>query len=685
MKLEISTHGDALRHTAKRVVIAVCSTVVLTLLLTAITFGIDPDTSVRLGSIATNGVLIGMIIAALLTGVLTYRSSILMRELNGARSELLRISRTDQLTGLPNRVVFNEQLDLSIKSARRNGGKCAVLFIDLDRFKIINDTLGHAAGDTLLVEVAERLRGSVRESDVIARLGGDEFIIILNEVSHRDQAALIARQVLSGVRRGITLGGQENQTTASIGIAMFPSDGSDVETLTKNADMAMYRAKVHGKNDFRFFEEEMDASGAARNRLGQELCPALTAGQFEVHYQPIVSIETRRTVGMEALVRWRHPEHGLLSPDKFISLAEETGLIDRLGEFVLRQACLDAVKWPPDVKVAVNVSPVQFRNSGLAKRVADILAETGLPAKRLELEITESVLLQRSDENIRTLHELRDTGLSIALDDFGTGYSSLSYLRIFAFDKIKIDRSFVSEMSRMDVSAAIVCAVANLGRTLDIVTTAEGVETKEQLELLRAAGCTQAQGYLFGKPCAVAQLKFDNRVDWAPSERDVALTARDIMLVRASFSLIVPIQDTVASLFYDRLFATAPELRQLFRGDLGRQKRKLMNLLTTCIGRLHDFSALAPGIRELGARHVGYGVKPQHYATIGETLLWALARSLGAAFEPELRSAWVKVYELLAKTMQAGAGATEHGRAVQAAASEKPTMTGRITKRSVGA
>jgi diguanylate cyclase (GGDEF)-like protein len=439
MKLEISTHGDVLRHTAKRVVIAVCSTAVLTLLLTAIAFGTDPDSSVRMGSIATNGVLIGMIIAALLTGVLSYRSSILVRELNGTRSELLRISRTDQLTGLPNRVVFNEQLDLSIKSARRNGGKCAVLFIDLDRFKIINDTLGHAAGDVVLVEMAERLRGSVRRSDVIARVGGDEFIVILNEVSHRDQAALIARQVLSAVRRGIILSGQENQTTASIGIAMFPSDGSDVETLMKNADMAMYRAKLHGMNGFRFFDEAMDASGTARKRLGQELCPALAAGQFEVHYQPIVSIETRRTVGMEALVRWRHPEHGLLSPDKFISLAEETELIDRLGELVLRQACLDAVKWPPEVKVAVNVSPVQFRNSGLARRVADILAETGLPAKRLELEITESVLLQRSDENIRTLHELRDIGLSIALDDFGTGYSSLSYLRIFAFDKIKID------------------------------------------------------------------------------------------------------------------------------------------------------------------------------------------------------------------------------------------------------
>ena len=341
MKLEIFTHADALRHTAKRVAIAVCSTVVLTLLLIAITFGTDPDTSVRLGSMATHGVLIGMIIAALLTGVLTYRSSVLMRELNGARSELLHISRTDQLTGLPNRVVFNEQLDLSIKSARRNAGKCAVLFIDLDRFKIINDTWGHAAGDALLIEVAERIRGSVREGDVLARVGGDEFVVILNEVSHRDQAALIARQILSAVRHRIFLGGHENQTTASVGIAMFPSDGSDVETLTKNADKAMYCAKEHGKNGFCFFEKETDTAGAARDRLGQELYPALTAGQFEVHYQPIVSIETRRTVGMEALVRWRHPEHGLMSPDKFISLAEETGLIDRLGELVLRQACLE--------------------------------------------------------------------------------------------------------------------------------------------------------------------------------------------------------------------------------------------------------------------------------------------------------------------------------------------------------
>jgi diguanylate cyclase (GGDEF)-like protein len=576
-----------------------------------------------------------------------------------ADEQIQHLATHDALTGLPNRAMFNELLDFSIKSARRNGRKCAVLFIDLDRFKVINDTLGHAAGDALLIEVGQRLRTSVRESDVVVRLGGDEFIIILNEISDRDQAALIARKILSAVSPGMILAGHEGHTTASIGIAVFPSDGTDVETLTKNADMAMYLAKEHGKNDFCFFEAEMDGSVAAHNKLGQELRHALATGQFEIHYQPVVSIETERTVGMEALVRWRHPEHGLMFPDKFIPLAEETGLINGLGELVLRQACLDAVPWPQEVKVAVNVSAVQFHNSDLVVQVAGILAETGLTAKRLELEITESVLLQRSDKNIGILHKLRDLGVSIALDDFGTGYSSLSYLRIFPFDKIKIDKSFVSEMSRMDVCAAIVCAVANLGRSLDIVTTAEGVETKEQLELLRAAGCTQAQGYLFGRPCPLAELNFYNKIDWTPARIVNALTARDVMLVRTSFSLVVPIQDSIASLFYDRLFAMAPEVRRLFPDDLAGQKRKLMSLLATCIGKLHEFSALAPAIKKLGARHAGYGAKPEHYAIVAQALLWSLAQGLGATFTPEVRSAWTKVYELLATTMQAGAAKPE--------------------------
>jgi len=344
-----------------------------------------------------------------------------------------------------------------------------------------------------------------------------------------------------------------------------------------------------------------------------------------------------------------------MSPDLFIPLAEETGLIKEIGALVLRQACADAVAWPQDLKVAVNVSPIQFHNPDLGLLVASILTQTGLAANRLELEITESVLLKRSETNIRILHELRDAGVAIALDDFGTGFSSLSYLRLFPFDKIKIDRSFVNEMSGMDVSAAIVCAVANLGRSLTIVTTAEGVETAEQLELLRAAGCTQAQGYLFGRPCPISELNFSKKIERAPAKDDKRLTARDVMLVRTSFSLVVPIQDKIATLFYDRLFAKAPQVRRLFPDDLAGQKRKLLALLATCVGKLHDLSALTPSIRDLGARHAAYGAKPEHYSIVAEALIWSLAQGLGTAFTLEDRAAWSKVYALLAAAMQSGA------------------------------
>jgi diguanylate cyclase (GGDEF)-like protein len=571
-----------------------------------------------------------------------------------AEQQIQYLATHDTLTGLPNRAMFNELLGFAIAASRRDNRKCAVLFIDLDRFKVINDSLGHAAGDALLIEVGRRLRSCVRESDVVVRLGGDEFIVILNEAADKEQISVVACRVLASLT-AITLRGQECQTTASIGIAMFPADGSDVETLTKNADTVMYLVKKDGKNDFRFFEPEMDACVTPGHNPGQELRHALSAGEFEVHYQSIVSIETRRKVGVEALVRWRHPLHGLISPNKFIPLAEETGLINPLGDLVLRQACMDAAKWPSYAKVSVNLSPVQFQNSDLTSNVARILAESGLPPERLELEITESILLRSTGKNINTLHKLRDLGVSIALDDFGTGHSSLSYLRMFPFDNIKIDRSFVSQMPQMDACAAIVCAVANLGRSLDIVTTAEGVETEEQLELLRAAGCTQAQGFLFGRPCPVANLDFDNGIDWTPAKEDVALTARDVMLVRTSFSLVVPIQDTIASFFYERLFAIAPELRSLFPDDLSGQKGKLMALLATCVGKLHNFSTLAPVVKDLGARHVAYGAKTEHYSMVAEALLWALAKGLGATFTPEIRSAWTKVYNVLAATMQAGA------------------------------
>ncbi len=561
----------------------------------------------------------------------------------------------DELTGLPNRAVFNQLLDLSIKVARRNACNCAVLFVDLDGFKGINDTLGHAAGDSLLIEVGRRLRACVRECDVVVRLGGDEFIIILNDIADKEHAALICRKVQSALRPEMVLEGQVRHTSASIGVAVFPSDGTDVEMLTKNADRAMYLAKTEGKNDFRLFESEAGSSVTAHILLAQQLSQAVAGNQFEVHYQPIIDIKTQRTVCMEALVRWHHPEHGLMSPDLFIPLAEETGLIKEIGALVLRQACADAVAWPQDLKVAVNVSPIQFHNPDLGLQVASILTQTGLAANRLELEITESVLLKRSETNIRILHELRDAGVAIALDDFGTGFSSLSYLRVFPFDKIKIDRSFVNEMSGMDVSAAIVCAVANLGRSLNIVTTAEGVETAEQLELLRAAGCTQAQGYLFGRPRPISELNFSKKIERAPAEDDKRLTARDVMLVRTSFSLVVPIQDSIATLFYDRLFAKAPQVRRLFPDDLAGQKRKLLALLATCVGKLHDLSSLIPSIRDLGARHAGYGAMPEHYSIVAEALIWSLAQGLGAAFTPDDRAAWTKVYALLATAMQSGA------------------------------
>lgn len=565
------------------------------------------------------------------------------------------LAHHDSLTGLANRAQLIEKLRTALSVLPMRGGRLAVHFIDLDRLKEVNDTFGHDAGDFLLWTTAERLRAATGIDDIVARLGGDEFVVVQTGVRDQDEVVDFAGRLVSAMTTPMYFNENELVATASIGVAVAPPDGASVDELLSHADLALYRAKSNGRNTFCFFDLEMGQIAIERVRLELELRDALAAGEFEVHYQPIVSIATRRKVGMEALVRWRHPKLGLISPDRFIPLAEKTGLINPLGEFVLRQACMDAVKWPPTTKVAVNLSPVQFQKPDLASNIARILTETKLSPERLELEITESVLLQRSEKNISILHELGDLGVSIALDDFGTGYSSLSYLKAFPFDKIKIDRSFVSGMSQMDVCAAIVCAVANLGRSLDIITTAEGVETEEQLELLRAAGCTQAQGYLFGRPCPIANIDFDVEIDWAPAKTGAALTAQEIMLVRTSFSLVIPIQDAVADLFYDRLFAIAPELRHLFSNDLNSQKRKLMALLSTCIGRLQQFSTLAPVIKGLGARHVEYGAKTEHYAIVAEALMWALKQSLGDAFTPEIRYAWAKVYEVVAATMQAGA------------------------------
>jgi len=416
------------------------------------------------------------------------------------------MARHDALTDLPNRLLFRERLAETLAGVGR-GSKLAVLFLDLDRFKGVNDTLGHPIGDELLKMVAARLRHSVRETDTVARVGGDEFAIIQSGIEEPLDTAILARRIGEAVRAPYDIAGHAVVVDTSIGIAIAPNDGTEPDGLLKAADMALYGAKAEGRGTYRFFEAAMDLRMKARRELEIALRVALAAGQFELHYQPQVNVDDKRITGCEALLRWNHPERGMIPPAEFIPVAEEIGLIVPLGEWVLRQACADAAGWPQDVAVAVNLSPVQFKNPNLVASVTAALQASGLPADRLELEITESVLLQNSDGTLGILHELRAMGVKISLDDFGTGYSSLSYLRSFPFDKIKIDRSFVKELTTRDDSMAIIRAVTGLGKSLGIATTAEGVETSAQLELLRREGCTQAQGYLFSKPRPAAEVE----------------------------------------------------------------------------------------------------------------------------------------------------------------------------------
>ncbi|MBR0955665.1 bifunctional diguanylate cyclase/phosphodiesterase [Bradyrhizobium canariense] len=416
-----------------------------------------------------------------------------------AQAKISHMARHDALTSLPNRVLFHEQL---VQGLRRtsSGDQLAVLCLDLDHFKDINDSLGHPIGDALLKEVGRRLKATVSESDTVARLGGDEFAVVQIGRSEEAAARSLAGRLVEVISAPYEIDDHQIIIGVSIGISLSPQDGSNPDELLKNADLALYRAKADGRGTYRFFETGMDARAQARRLLEMDLRAAVQRDEFEAYYQPIRDVASGRVVAFEALLRWNHPQRGLIAPMNFIPLAEETGLIIQLGEFVLRSACTDAVTWPDDVDVAVNLSPVQFKNPNLIASVTEALAASGLDARRLELEITESVLLQNSEATLTTLHDLRAMGVRISLDDFGTGYSSLSYLRSFPFDKIKIDRSFVSELATREDSMAIIRAVTGLGRSLGIVTTAEGVENDAQLELLRREGCTQAQGYLFSKP-----------------------------------------------------------------------------------------------------------------------------------------------------------------------------------------
>ncbi|MGY4503438.1 diguanylate cyclase (GGDEF)-like protein [Bradyrhizobium sp. GM24.11] len=416
-----------------------------------------------------------------------------------AQAKISHMARHDALTNLPNRVLFHEQLEQGLRRAGAND-QLAVLCLDLDHFKDINDSLGHPIGDALLKEVGRRLKATVGEHDTVARLGGDEFAVVQIGRSEEAAARALAGCLVEVISAPYEIDNHQIVIGVSIGISLSPQDGSNPDELLKNADLALYRAKADGRGTYRYFETGMDARAQARRLLEMDMRAALQRDEFQPYYQPIRDVASDRVVAFEALLRWNHPQRGLMSPINFIPLAEETGLIIQLGELVLQGACADAATWPDDIGVAVNLSPVQFKNPNLIASVTDALEKSGLAARRLELEITESVLLQNSEATLTTLHDLRAMGVRISLDDFGTGYSSLSYLRSFPFDKIKIDRSFVSELATREDSVAIIRAVTGLGRSLGIVTTAEGVENDAQLELLRREGCTQAQGYLFSQP-----------------------------------------------------------------------------------------------------------------------------------------------------------------------------------------
>lgn len=417
----------------------------------------------------------------------------------------------DGLTNLANRALHQRWLGEALESANAAGNRVAALCIDLDLFKNVNDSFGHLIGDHLLEQVADRLRSRVAGNNLVARLGGDEFSIILTDDTSPTHVSQFAGDLIRTLSAPYEIDDNEVIIGASVGIALSPGDGAISAELMRNADIALYRAKEDGRGTHRFFEREMDQQVQRRREMELDLRRAFASSEFELYYQPLVEIASDKISGFEALLRWPHPGKGMISPAEFIPLAEEIGLIGPLGEWVLREACKEAVKWPLEIKVAVNLSPVQFRSRNLVQVVISALANSGLAPKRLELEITESVFLAETEANLAILHQLRELGVSISLDDFGTGYSSLSYLRSFPFDKIKIDRSFVKDLAKRSDCGAIVRAISGLGRSLNITTTAEGVETTEQLDWLRAEGCNEVQGFLFSgaRPAAeVGQLLF---------------------------------------------------------------------------------------------------------------------------------------------------------------------------------
>jgi diguanylate cyclase (GGDEF)-like protein len=412
--------------------------------------------------------------------------------------KIAHMAHHDALTDLPNRVLLRQWIEESIVHLGRDR-TLAVHYIDLDNFKTVNDTLGHPIGDELLVTVANRLRKSIRQNEMVARVGGDEFAVVQTGVANPAEAAVLARRIRETINAPYNLHGHVAIVDASIGIALAPADGTEPNVLMKNADMALYRSKGDGRGTYRFFEPEMDTRMQARRTLELALRRALPNGEFELHYQPVVDLVRNRVTSCEALIRWHHPEQGMISPADFVPVAEEIGLIVPLGEWVIRKAFFDAAQWPKELKVAVNLSPTQLRDPGIVAVITNALAAAGLSPQRLIVEITEAVLMHNTEATLASLHQLRKLGAEIALDDFGTGYSSLSYLRSFPFDKIKIDRCFIKGLDEGDESATIVRAITGLAANLEMATTAEGVETAGQLEHVRGLGCSEMQGYLFSR------------------------------------------------------------------------------------------------------------------------------------------------------------------------------------------
>jgi diguanylate cyclase (GGDEF)-like protein len=419
---------------------------------------------------------------------------------------ITQLAFNDVLTGLPNRTMFQQQLDHLFRASRGGGSLFALHCLDLDQFKVINDTLGHPAGDALLIEAGQRLIQAAR-GHFVARLGGDEFVVLQTIGSDRNAIDRLGQDILDAIARPLVIDGNEVVPSTSIGIAIAPHDGTDGEMLLRNADLALYRAKEAGRGTFAFFEESLNERAQIRRQLETDLRLAVERGEFELFYQPLFDLEQNRICSFEALLRWRHPTRGLVSPAEFVPVAEDTGLIVPIGSWVIREACAQAVRWPEHIRIAVNVSPVQFHRGGLQESILGSLAASGLEPNRLEIEITESIFLEGGEATLRLLHSLRALGVRIALDDFGTGYSSLSYLQSFPFDKLKIDRSFIHNLLTREGANAIVRAITELAHALNIETTAEGVEETAQLMELRSHGCSSVQGFLFAEPMTLADVE----------------------------------------------------------------------------------------------------------------------------------------------------------------------------------